>query len=1146
MKENPLHHSGFRAALCAALLLSAAQAQASQVELVSKRHPSFDGSEVMGEASEAVLSADGRWVAFTSTSPNLVPGQSDGNADPDVFLLDRSSGEITLVSQAAGFPGTASAAFSSGPSISADGRWIAFQSGSTNLVPGQTGLLYNSNVFLHDRDTGSTVLVSSAAGSATAAANGSSTWARISGDGGYVVFMSTATNLVAGAADSNGKEDVFLYDRVAGTTTLVSRSGASAGTAANGRSLFPRVSADGGYVLYGSEATDLVAGGTDSNLGMDVFLFERAAGTNTLVSHAAGLPSTAAGAGSSVGGLSDDGAFVAFYSNSADLVAGQTGPTGNAFLFERATGTVTLVSHAPGSSTTAATAFGASVSGDGAWVAFGSAAAGLIPGGTDTNGASDLFLFERATGTITLVSRQSGTTGTAANAGSNSSPRLSQDGRYVLFESSATDLVPGQADSNGFQDAFLFDRVAGTTALVSHADGSSSTTGNQGTSALALAADGSFAAILSESTDLTAEADLNGGADLFLYSRAAGTVASASFSEPVVRTTPDGESFALPSGDGRFLPLVSQGTDLVEGQADANGGYDVFLVDRLLGTTTLVSHAAGSPETTGDKGSNAARISADGNWVAFDSEATDLIPDIGPPPAGPDYNVFLYGREAGTLTLVSRSAADPAKRANGWSFRQEISGNGRYVAFSSTGTNLVTGQVDSFSGSSEDVFLYDRVTGGMALASHSASNPLQAVNGSGSNQFLAISFDGRFVLFPSLAGNLVSGQTDTNAGNDLFLYDRDTGSVTLVSRAAGSATATANAPTSLIQGLPALSADGRYVAFSSAATNLVPGQSDTNGVEDVFLFDRVAGTTTLLSRKSGTLAATGNGLCSLPAISDDGRRVAFSCRATDLVPGQTDLNQSFDAFLYDRTTDTVSLLSPDGVSTDPDAYVFASDISPDGRFVALQSTETLRVPGQADQNGSGEDVFVLDLHAGTARLATRSRISRHTTANAPSSAGFLAGGGALVFFRSGASDFVEGDYNEEPDLYVSSAGSTPATDFHTLTPCRVADTRSTGALASDTKALFDFHGVCGVPATARAVALNVTVLQGGNPGYLTLFPGDVEPPFASAVSFKAGQTRANNAILPLAYDGTGSLAALPSMVGGGTVHLVLDVVGWFE
>ncbi len=322
------------------------------------------------------------------------------------------------------------------------------------------------------------------------------------------------------------------------------------------------------------------------------------------------------------------------------------------------------------------------------------------------------------------------------------------------------------------------------------------------------------------------------------------------------------------------------------------------------------------------------------------------------------------------------------------------------------------------------------------------------------------------------------------------------------------------------------------------------GQADTNGGEDVFLFDRVAGTTTLLSRKSGTLATTGNAGCSSPAISDDGRHVAFSCWATDLVPGQVDLNQSLDAFLYDRIADTVSLLSPDGVSTNPNASVFASDISPDGRFIAIQSTETLRVSGQVDQNGSMEDLFVIDRLAGTTRLASRSRVSPLTTGNHFSGVSWFASGGHLLFFHSRASDLVEGDWNQTSDLFVSSAGSTPATDFFTLTPCRVADTRATGSLASGAAVLFDLHGVCGIPATALAVALSVTAVQGSGPGYLTLYPGDAEPPLASAISFRAGQTRASNAILALAYDGT--LAALPTITGGGTLHLILDVVGWFE
>ena len=1131
-----------RAAVCAAVLLSAGLAQASQVELVSRRHPSFDSSEVAGVVQESVISADGRWIAFNSTSPNLVPGQSDGNNQADAFLLDRLSGELTLVSHAAGFPSTTGVGASFSLSISDDGRYLVFQSTSYNLVPGQTDTFPASRVYLYDRVTGTTIRIGHG--------NSASTSPAISKDGNYIAFASAATNLIPGVVDTNTKEDIFLYERATGALTLVSRSAASAATAANGKSSSPQINADGSFVAYTSDSTDLVTGQSEGNTGEDVFLYSRGAGTNTLVSHAEGLPATTGNVSSSSGSvaLSDDAAYAVFTSGATNLVPGQVDSTStwfDAFLYERATGTVTLLSHADGAPATAAGAWRVAISADGAWITFDSSGTNVIPGQVDTNGFPDVFLVQRATGAVTLVSRQSGAASTAGDDISSTGV-LSQDGRYLLFSSTATNLVPGQTDTNDAGDMFLFDRVAGTSTLVSHADGSSSAAGNGAcsTARMPLAADGSYAAFLSSATDLTADTDANGGVDLFLFSRSDGGNTALSLSEPVVRATPDDSSLGVPSRDGRFFVLQSGATDLVEGQSDVPGSDDVFLVDRLLGTTTLVSHASGSPVTPANRESFAPWISADGKWVAFLSDATDLIPGIGQPSGFPRYNVFLYSQESGALSLVSRNAATGLS-ANGGSNLAMINGDGRYVAFYSNATNLVSGQVDTPGFSNYDVFVHDRVAGTTALVSHAAGNPLQGTNGGANGQALGISLDGRYVVFASAAVNLVAGQTDANGAGDFFLYDRETGAVTLVTHAAGSATATATPGPNLE--LPALSADGRYFAYLSRATDLVPGQADTNNNADVFLFDRVTGINTLVTRKAGTAATTGNGGCfSVAWISDDGRYTAFTCSSSDLVAGQIDLNQTLDAFLYDRVTGTVSLLSADGVSTDPNASTFAAALSPDGRFAAVMSKETARIPGQIDQNGHGDDLFVIDRLAGTTRLASRSLLSPRTTANHTSNPRWFAGGGHLLFLLSGASDFVAGDYNMASDIYVYSGGSTPPSDFFTLTPCRVADTRSTGALGSAAVALFELHGVCGIPATARAVALNVTAVQGSGGGHVTLFPGDAETPLASSLSFGAGQTRASNAILPLAYDGSGTLAAVPAVAGNGTVHLILDVVGWFE
>ncbi len=1141
----------FRTAVCAGLLLlPLAPVQAGKVDLVSRRDPGSVSPELIGDAggvgnSGLALSADGRWVAFTSTALNLVAGQNDANSGTDVFLLDRQSGTITLVSHSALSPVTTGTQGSSLPSISADGRFVAFQSSAGNLVPGQTDTGFFQQVLVYDRDTGVIALASHKAGVPTAPASGTSTQPAISKDGGSIVFMSDATNLVSGVADTNATYDIFAYDVDTGTLSLVSHTAASTTTAGSSSSWFPRVSADGQLVLFDSGAVDLVAGQTDSGSYQDVFLHDRTSGATVLVSRAAGTSATAANNSSNSTGLSDDGAYAVFASWASNLVAGQTDPTftSDVFVFERATGSVTLVSHADGTPGAAVGGFGAQISGDGAWVAFGTSATNIVPGQTDANGAGDVFLWQRATGAATLVSHASGSATTAGDAGPASTFNLSADGRYLLFWSAATNLVSGQTDTNGVEDGFLYDRVAGTTVLVTHVHGSSTSAGNAAVQEGVLSAEGTWAAFTSFASDLTSAVD-PGARDLFLYERASGTNLSFTYGEALSRLTPNdfnAVSAQAASQDGRYVALASLGTDLVAGQVDANTGIDTFLVDRLAGTTTLVTHAAGSPATAANNSSGYPVMSADGAWLAFDSNATDLIPGIGSPiPFG--VNVFLYGRDSGTLTLVSHRASDPNLSGFGPSFSPAISGDGRYVAFSSTATNLVAGQVDG--SNTGDIFVYDRITGTIALASHQAGDPVRAATGnSGFNLTVGISQDGRWILFPSKGTDLVSGQTEGNAGFDLFLYDRVTGAVTLVSRSASSPAATANAETNQLS-IPAISPDGRWVAFLSPATDLVAGQVDTNGENDLFLFDRLSGTVTLISHQNGSPATAGNGRSLLPLFSEDGLYLTFSSLSGNLVPGQSGVVR-FDPFLYELSTGTLSLL-PTGTTAQAFVSTHPLGASAGARTVLLVSGAMDMISGQMDVNATSSDLFLVDRVTGARKLVTRVPASPLATGNNSASFALLRGGGNVVVFGSSASDLVPGDFNRQSDVFAFTAGAAPASDFYTVTPCRALDTRSGSPLSSGVAGFATLHGVCGVPDTAVAVAVNVTVIGATGSGNLRLYPGDIAPPTASSLNFQAGVTRANNAMLPLSDDGSGTLGFLATVTGGGTVHVVVDVVGYFQ
>src|SRR6185295_18449305 len=169
-----------------------------------------------------------------------------------------------------------------------------------------------------------------------------------------------------------------------------------------------------------------------------------------------------------------------------------------------------------------------------------------------------------------------------------------------------------------------------------------------------------------------------------------------------------------------------------------------------------------------------------------------------------------------------------------------LSRDGRFVAFSGSYTSLLPGQSQDIRFVYFNAFLYDRLTDSTVMASHAGGDPTKSANGSTVN--VDLSADGRFLVFASNATDLIPGLTDTNGTFDIFVYDRDTGALTLVSRSAGSPSLTADARSFR----PLISADGRFIVFGSSATDLVAGQIDASNTYDVFLHDRITGVTSLV------------------------------------------------------------------------------------------------------------------------------------------------------------------------------------------------------------------------------------------------------------------------------------------------------------
>ena len=392
------------------------------------------GNNASGSPS---ISSGGRYTAFASDSSNLVAGDTNGYGD--IFVKDRTTGTATRVS--CGSSGVQGNESSYDPSISADGRYVAFASDASNLVAGDTN--GSGDVFVKDRTTGTTTRVS--CDSSGVQGNEGSYAPSISSGGRYVAFASSASNLVAG--DTNGDGDIFVKDLTTRTTTRVSCDSSS--VQGNDFSGYPSISADGRYVAFLSDASNLVAG--DTNDMPDVFVKDRTTRTTASVSSRSGCVTS--DIWTDHPSISADGRYVAFFSSASNLVAGDTNGHGDIFVKDLTTGTTSRVSCDSGGVQGNHESGEPSISADGRYVAFASYASNLVAG--DTNGYPDIFVKDRTTGTTTRVRCDS----SGGQDGSPSgSPSISADGRYVAFQSEASDLVAG--DTNGQVDVFVGDTMA--------------------------------------------------------------------------------------------------------------------------------------------------------------------------------------------------------------------------------------------------------------------------------------------------------------------------------------------------------------------------------------------------------------------------------------------------------------------------------------------------------------------------------------------------------------------------------------------------------------------------------------------------------------------------------------------------------------
>jgi hypothetical protein len=1110
--------------------------------------------QMPGTIRTIAISADGRYIAFQSGASNLIAGDSTTGAD--IFLRDTLTGTTTLVSSSSA--GVQANSLSRSVAISANGRYVGFASGSDNLVAGDTNA--STDVFIKDTLTGTTTRVST--DSTGTQVTGTSEIQKISADGRYVLFESTSSTLVSG--DTNGTADLFVKDTVTGTTTRVSTNGS--GSEINGGTFFNSdISADGRYVTFSSDASTLVAG--DTNASSDVFRKDTQTGTVIRIStNSSGVQSGGVSAG---GGMSSDGRYVIFHSTASDLVAGDTNGVSDLFIKDTVSGTTTRVSTSASGVEANANVYGGDISDDGRYVSFVSWANNLVSGVT----GQQVFVKDTTTGAIVVASTNSA--GTQGNSGSGDVV-LSGDGSKVLFISNASNLVAG--DTNLYIDLFIkaldTNGAFNTTTNAVTLTGSSLTTGDRvrfsGTGAppsglskdidyfaiatgtpdvyklasnyanaidgtaidftgvtfgtidaeynystsvttdsiiaadhglttgtrIRISSSGTAPGGVSEYTDYYAIVDdansfrlatslgnatagtaidftsaptgtlnivaLGGGTNAFnattdeIALRAHGFSTGQTIQFTGSGTTPTGLSkntdyFVIQGGDANTLKVASSYANALAGTAiDFSGAasgdlsittsavqpssglstkigniFDVNTTDVSAASDSLTISSHGL--ATGDRLRIEVPSTAPGGLaeavdyyaIIVDSNTIKLATSSMNASAGTAINITSSG--TGTIRVLSQVTGG-LQATSAYSEQQIgdlttgttslvtaggnishsgqlVVANGRYQVFVSQESTLVAGDTNG----AADIFLRDTQTSDVVRVNTNSSGN-QTTSGFAYLSVYGVSSDGRYVLFEADASNLVAG--DTNNTTDLFVKDIVSGAVTRVNTSSAGAQSTQP-----FGGFNArISSDGLSVVFMADANNLVAG--DTNGVADVFKKDLVTGITTRISTDS-----SGNQQFEWsrnPIVSSDGRYVAFESDSSTLTAG--DSNYETDIFIKDTVTGTVTRVSTDSSNNGGNNRSYIQDMSDDGRYVLFSSNASNLVAG--DTNGEW-DIFRKDTLTGlTIRVNTSSAGTQSTAIDSISGRSGITNDGRYAVFSSEASDLVAGDTNNGKDVFL--------------------------------------------------------------------------------------------------------------------------------
>jgi hypothetical protein len=792
------------------------------------------------------MTPDGRYVAFVSAASNLVP--IDTNNIPDVFVRDLQARTTTLASVGAvSNSSNPNMGSSESPEITPDGRYVVFYSTATNLVSKVTT---TGEIYVRDLIAGKTIWASTNARaifkSVTGSTNISCCNYSISDDGQFVAFEACTNS----PGNSSATGIILRYSLQTGLDDII-----------NTNAYVPLLpfelihdlfmSPEGRFVAY-------VANGFTTN---SIYYWDSQTGTNTLVS--ANLNNSGPTNGlcdSPV--ISSNGQFVAFISTATNLVTNTL--AGDCHIYVRdlqAGATQLLDADTNGIGMGVDATVVPAMSADGSVVAFDSA--NLLP--DNRHLVHDVFVRNVATGATGLVSASNPALPSQTPDGSSgfTSFSVSSNGQFVAFYSDADDLVTN--DTNGYRDVFVRDLVAGTNILVSV--NTNGVSGDGVSFDSTISADGRYIAFTSSADNLVA-GDTNRAQDVFVRDLQAGTTALVSVSTDGVDPG-NGDSFSPTiSASGRYVLFHSKASNLAA-SSFGNGIENLFFRDLQTGTTYALTSA------TSGIGVNSASMTPDGQSVAFIGMAVGIS----------GTKLYVWNSQLAALTYTNNSIS--------------TFGTFPIVAISPNGQKLA-------------------YVANVPLTLYGAdlvANTVSTVDSSGNvrpRAGLRFSNNGRFLTY-AIA-------TSPTANQNIYLYDLQAGTNLLVSQNfnfTGAANTNSDSPS--------ISPDGRFIAYRSFATNIVP--FDFNNVPDLFVYDASNNATILVSvNAAGNSTADDRSL--KPVFSGDSQTLFFQSWASDI--SGDDFNNGSDIFALDLTT--LPLTGSNGGGATNSASGFFAQMIPAGTF----------------------------------------------------------------------------------------------------------------------------------------------------------------------------------------------------------------------